>query len=137
MSNKIDWTTIYNTGLDTGWIEADQYINTTYFAPRTHIYYRVLSGVVYWSGAIYCHTAPNSQMADLLTGLPSELASIDEPTFYGLQFMVQDSDYQIWVESGKLRVYEFKQNIPITQSHQGYVLTQVKYVSASATGHVI
>lgn len=116
---------------DTGWILADQYVNTAYFSPRTHIYYRILAGVVYWSGAIYCHTAPNSQSADLMTGLPNDLMPRDEATFYGDQFYVSNSSYQIWTENNGFKVLEYNQNIPATYDYQGYTLTQIQYISGS------
>ena len=115
---------------DTGWVLADQYINTTYFSPRTHIYYRILAGVVYWRGAVYCHTAPSSSdhTANLLTGLPNSVMPVNQVTVCGLQFMIPDGEYQMWTENNGIRVWESRQQIPATYDFQGYDLSQFKYI---------
>lgn len=119
---------------DTGWVLADQYIDTTYFAARDHIYYRILGGVVYWQGQVYCHTAPNSSdhTANLLTGLPNSVMPSYQVTACGLQYFIPDGEYQMWTETyyanNSIRVWEARQQIPATYDFQGYDLSQLRYI---------
>lgn len=118
---------------DTGWVNAEQYINTTYFAARgTDAFkYRILGGIVYWGGEVYCHTSPNSQQVNILTGLPTELQSPYQVNIYGSQHVTTDSEYTIWTENDHFVLREIKQNIPATTSSRGYNFGQLKYLSKS------
>lgn len=129
--STIDWTTVYATGLDTGWVNANSYINTTYFAPRGNIFYRVLGGVVYWAGEVYCHTTPSVDQQNILINLPLSLQSGQQVNIYGSQYAVPNSDYSIWTESDHFVLREINQNIPTTADYQGYNLGQIKYISKS------
>lgn len=115
---------------DTGWVLADQYVNTTYFSPRDHIYYRILGGVVYWQGQVYCHTAPSDadHTAYLLSGLPNSVMPSAQATSYGVQYFIADGEYQMWTENNGVRVWEARQQIPVTYNFQGYDLSQLRYI---------
>ena len=115
---------------DTGWVLADQYVNTAYFSPRAHIYYRILGGVVYWSGEVYCHTAPGSNQQSILVNLPLNLRAFQQVNIYGSQYMVSNSDYSIWTELDYFVLREINQNIPATSDYQGYNLGQMRYISS-------
>ena len=129
---KINWATVYPAGLDTGWVNANQYINTTYFAPRYAISYRILNGIVFWAGEVYCHTAPGNDQRNILVNLPLQLrASGGQVNIYGSQYRVSNSQYTIWTESDHVVLWELNQNIPATADYQGYNLGQLKYISGS------
>lgn len=117
---------------DTGWVLADQYVNTTYFSPRTHIYYRILGGVVYWQGQIYCHTAPSrsDHTEFLLSGLPNNVMPAGETSATGQQFMIANGIYNLWTENNGIRVWEASQQIPVTNYWEGYDLTRLHYISS-------
>lgn len=117
---------------DTGWVLADQYVNATYFAPRSHIYYRILGGVVYWQGQIYCHTAPTraDHTEYLLSGLPNNVMPASETSVTGQQFMIANGIYNLWTENNGIRVWEASQQIPATNYWEGYDLTRLHYISS-------
>ena len=117
---------------DTGWIDATPYINTAYFAARgNYLKYRILGGVVYWVGEVYCHTAPNNSIADLLQNLPAQIVPNGQVNIYGAQYLVPNSQYSVWaISSGSLVVNQLEQNIPATDDYQGYILSQLSYISS-------
>lgn len=125
---------------DTGWVQVDYCVNTTYFAIRSsgdfdgHIYYRVLGGVVYWRGAIYCHTAPNADQIAIMSNIPAEAMPASEHVVYGSLHYVNNSDYSLWLETvnnvGRAVVRQIDQNIPAaSQDWQCYNLGQINYIS--------
>jgi hypothetical protein len=117
---------------DTGWVNANSYINSTYFAPRDSIRYRILGGVVYWAGEVYCHTAPGKDQQNILVNLPRQLwASGGQVNIYGSQYRVSNSQYTIWTESNHFVLWELNQNIPATANYQGYNMSQLRYISNS------
>lgn len=73
-TNTGEISTINGKLVDTGWIDMSAYVNTTYFAIRTGDtpMARKIGKVVYWKGSVYCTTAPNSQTATVLSGIPSQ-----------------------------------------------------------------
>lgn len=125
---------------DTGWVQVDSCVNTTYFAIRGsgdydgHIYYRVLGGVVYWRGAIYCHTAPNADQIQIMTNIPAEAMPASEHVVYGSLHYVNNSDYSLWLETvnnvGRAMIHQIDQNVPVaSQDWQCYSLSQINYIS--------
>ena len=133
---KIDWSTIFTDGLDTGWVSATSYINTTYFSARdSNLFsYRILCGVVYWRGEIYCHTAPSSNQVNILNNLPEKIRSSGQINIYGSQFDISNSEYTIWTENDHMVLRQIKQNISKTNNYQGYNFGQLQYISRSMTG---
>lgn len=133
---KIDWSTIFTDGLDTGWVSATSYINTTYFSARdSNLFsYRILCGVVYWRGEIYCHTAPGSNQVNILNNLPEKIRSSGQINIYGSQFDISNSEYTIWTENDHMVLRQIKQNIPATNNYQGYNIGRLQYISRSMTG---
>lgn len=134
-SGKINWTTIFTDGLDTGWVSATSYINTTYFSARDSslFSYRILCGVVYWRGELYCHTAPNSSQVNILQSLPEKIRSSGQVNIYGSQYELSNSEYTIWTESDHMVLKQIKQNIPATNNYKGYNFGQMQYISRSMT----
>ena len=131
--------TVANSQLtDTGWVIADSYLNTQYFTIRNmsgigqHIYYRVIAGVVYWKGGVYCHSSPNTQEIPLMTDLPDIASPDSECTFYGSLYTVNNSDYALWLDyynGNRMMLRCISQNIPSTYDFQSYNLGQISYVS--------
>lgn len=125
---------------DTGWVQVDSCVNTTYFAIRSsgdydgHVYYRVLGGVVYWRGAVYCHTAPNAVQMQIMTNIPAEAMPASEHAVYGSLHYVNNSDYSMWFETvnnvGTATIHQIDQSIPAVDSDwKCYSLGQVNYIS--------
>lgn len=125
---------------DTGWVQVDSCVNTTYFAIRSsgdfdgHIYYRVLGGVVYWRGAIYCHTAPNADQIAIMSNIPAEAMPASEHVVYGSLHYVNNSDYSLWLETvnnvGRAVIHQIDQSVPVaSQDWQCYNLGQINYIS--------
>ena len=124
--------TISNSQIsDTGWVLADQYVNSTYFSPRGHIYYRIRGGIVYWRGGVYCHTAPNSSQEALLLNLPNDVMPATEISYYGSLWYYGNSYWAMYIDNNSFVVHMIEQNIPATQDWQSYNFGNISYLPAN------
>ena len=110
---------------DTGWIDASQYINTTYFAARSGYTpaYRKIGNQVFWRGEVYCHTAPNSSQESILTNLPSSIMPYLQHTGAGQQYEI-GTTYAIWMGANSV-IIRNQNNIVATYDYQGYALSNL------------
>ena len=113
---------------DTGWISLVPYVESGYAARQTSgsymPAYRILNGVLYFKGFIYSTSAKGSANGTLASGLPSELAPIDERTFVGKRY--NGTYYSIRYENGSIRVQD-SENIESQANYSGYSLSPIIY----------
>jgi hypothetical protein len=112
---------------DTGWVDMSSYVNTANFAVRPGYtpMVRKIGNVVYWRGAVYCHTSPNSTQADILTGIPSTYLPYLEQDGCGVHFS-SNTIYKIFISGiGAITVNEGATNIFTTQDWQGFSLSDL------------
>ena len=124
-SSNIDWTT-----LDSGWKSLVSYVNGTYFSPRAtsgqHMpRYRIVNGIVYFKGEVYCSTAVGGRSGVLLSGIPSEIYPVDGYQQNGSGVLFDNgTPYMLFVggSNGNFSV-SMGQNITVQQDWQGFSLS--------------
>lgn len=110
---------------DTGWVDLSSYVNTTNFTirPGFNPQARKIGNMVFFKGAVYCTTAPNSNITNLLTNIPNQFRPSQEIASAGARYG-STTLFRIWYEEGNIKIQEAS-NIPTTQYYQGYALSSL------------
>ena len=111
---------------DTGWVDLSSYVNTANFAIRSDSAQfkpmaRRIGKVVFWKGAIYCHTTLNQEQGTLLTNIPQQFMPNREVAGCGNHYNL-NRIFSIWTEGRDIKVNE-GYSVPSTNFWQGYSLS--------------
>lgn len=111
--------------VDTGWIDMSNNVNTTYFysRPNANPMVRKIDNVVYWKGAVYCHTAPNDTGARIIENIPSQFLPPYEVSGSGIHYNI-GTPFKIYTYIDNIAVYE-QNNIVATQDYEGFALGDI------------
>lgn len=121
------WEIVDTSIPDTGWVDITEYLNTNIFAPRDTegrpLVVRRRGNQVFWSGEVYCKTAPNSKTAIMFSNLPSWIRPVSQNTGFGVHYQTS-TNFTIFVGFGEqVNVTVAEANsISVTPDWQGYVL---------------
>ena len=110
---------------DTGWISLVDYVANGFTARGTNIddwytpAYRVINGLVYFKGYVYCTTAQSSNIATILSDIPTRIRPKEEATSAGIRGAM--IPYKILYNS-KIIIVRESNTIGVQNPSDGYSL---------------